>query len=819
MKRISSESVVSSAALATLGLALTIICSRPVHAAEQPQEPEGAQTGGLHVTDPVGREADGEEVSSEDPLVDSRPAARALPPVPAPCQIAIHMKLLQIDEREFAEAKTELDDLIDDDGDPTDDEKRPARTCKIRLLDEGEWPKKLERLRELGVGKVIAEPTVVTLDGREATVHSGGNVPILEVDETVNGERRSLIRYQRIGHTIRVVPKLADQDAFHLGLTHEVNRMNLRSREKLHFLVPDLESRKTETSVKLRPEQTVLLAYRQAIEDGDVDIKPAVLLVAVTPEQVNPIDTADTPNPNGDTGNVMQLAENSTRVEQPNPLLADEIRNLETKKNRLLAHYASNHPKVKSLQSQLDSMRRRQADKLLAAMEREIQTETTDADPLVQPEPAKRRVRSNQEPSPRSPNSGERRVHRVDSGSIRDELQALREDVRAVRRDVNRLIELLEDRQGSKDRSKQVEVPEQKPEPVGQDVPAESWDMTLKEATTIALQNSKTLAVTSVGNRTTIRRATADMSLSDVKDKAANLMKDVEQAYWDLWLAYRNLETTKEARDASLESWRGVSSGKETSDVESDTRKQYFLFRGKVVDSLRAVYAGEHRLRYLLGLSSEDGRLIRPCENPTVTKTSFDWHKIRAEAVEDRTELTRQRWKVRQREAELAAAKAAALPALDASNAQWQPAKKSVAPIGYRNSMAGIRNAQMLLAREQAALEDVELNAVHELTEALRNLNAAYSLAQTHFNRRKATTQEVEALTERHSQVASPGVLADAHDRRAATAIDYWNSLADYANALSNLHLKKGSLLSYRNIVVDDSAATEREKDNSDALD
>lgn len=125
----------------------------------------------------------------------------------------------------------------------------------------------------------------------------------------------------------------------------------------------------------------------------------------------------------------------------------------------------------------------------------------------------------------------------------------------------------------------------------------------------------------------------------------------------------------------------------------------------------------------------------------------------------------------------------------------------------------------MLLAREQAALEDVELNAVHELTEALRNLNAAYSLAQTHFNRRKATTQEVEALTERHSQVASPGVLADAHDRRAATAIDYWNSLADYANALSNLHLKKGSLLSYRNIVVDDSAATEREKDNSDALD
>jgi hypothetical protein len=306
-----------------------------------------------------------------------------------------------------------------------------------------------------------------------------------------------------------------------------------------------------------------------------------------------------------------------------------------------------------------------------------------------------------------------------------------------------------------------------------------------------------------------------------VTDKAAKLVKDVEQAYWDLWLAYRNLETTKEARDGSLESWRGVSAKEVASDAEAEptARNQYFLFRGKVVDALRAVYAGEHRLRFLLGLASEDGRLIRPCGNPTVTKIRFDWDEIRAEALENRNELTRQRWKIRQRAAELTAARAAALPAMDASNAQWQPAQQFALPIGYRTSTAGIRNAQMVLARDQAALEDIELSVVHELIGAVRNLDAAYVLAQTHSNRQKATAQEVDALTERHSEAASPDVLADAQNRRAVTAIEYWNSLADFANALTDVHLKKGSLLSYHNIVVDDPSAAEREEDNRDISD
>ena len=742
MKRISSDRLVLAVVFAVLcnsALTRILICPSPVLAGEQPQ---------------------------------------SLPPAPVPSQVVLHVKLLRIDETKLKEAKIDLSDLIGERRRNSAGEKPPTFTCET--MDEKALSKLVERLEETDVGKVIAAPTIVTLDGREASLHNGGEVPILAVGETINGEKRTLIRHHAVGQDIRVVPKLVDQNAIRLDISVTVDQIVLVVDKKREVWTPRLESRRINTSQKLRPNQTVVLTYGQSVEDSVTDSETVRLLVAITPSLVSPIDAAD------------------------------EIKNLETKKNLLLDHYGSNHPKVMSLQSQLDLMQRLRSEKLRVAAAQETPTETTDADPLAQAEPAEERLRSSKGPSPRSSNSGERRAQRVDDGSILSEVQALREDVRTVRRDVNRLIELLENRQGSQDQSKRDKMSE----PVSQDVPAESWDLTLREAITIALQNSKTLTVASAestnGGPIRIRRSNADMSLVDAKDAAANLVTDVERTYWDLWRGYRNLDTAKAGRDASQQSWRDIYAQKVESDapaeLEQDARKQYFLFRRKMEDAIRAVYASGQRLRFLLGLPGEDGRLIRPSEDPTVTKTSFDWTKLQAEALENRPELARQRWKLRQSELELKAAEA-----------HLQPAQESALPVGYRTPMAGMRNAQLQLAREQAVLEDIELNAVHELTEAVRNLDAAYSLAQTHSNRRKASEQEIEALTKHHSQAASRDTLADAQNRRAATAIDHWKSLVDFANALSDFHLKKGSLLSYRNIVVDDSAAVERDEDNRDA--
>ncbi len=76
------------------------------------------------------------------------------------------------------------------------------------LLASGEIGPNLDDLRRRGKTKLLAEPRLVTLEGREASILSGGNV-------VVPGKQLRTIEYLPVGHTVRVkVDALAD------GLLH-----------------------------------------------------------------------------------------------------------------------------------------------------------------------------------------------------------------------------------------------------------------------------------------------------------------------------------------------------------------------------------------------------------------------------------------------------------------------------------------------------------------------------------------------------------------------------------------------------------------------
>ena len=427
----------------------------------------------------------------------------------------------------------------------------------------------------------------------------------------------------------------------------------------------------------------------------------------------------------------------------------------------------------------------------------------------------------------------------LDQGdSIRSELRALREEVKIVRRDVRRLIELLEGRVGAQD-PLQPEDPFQHDEPPGASPDsdlrgdaANVWDLTLREAIKIALHHSELLTLVSFGPTTdgpiTIRRKTPDVSLTDAEDEALKLVSNVEQAYWDLWLAYRNVDTMQAARDTALDVWRDVRAEKQAFGLSAGAhaRAQYFLFRGQAEEALAEVYAAEKRLRRLLGLAETDGRLIRPVDEPTLSEATFDWDEALAEA-DNLPVLKRQRWEVRQAEME---AEATAVYLSGLERQRWQPQRVEEeaeampvpieVPLGFRKELAGLRNAQLRLAKERALLEETKLSVRHQLVDALRNLNKAYVGAQTNHNQRVASEQELEAWMERLSEVkASADRLAVAQERSAGARRDYWRSVVDFATALKNVHLKKGSLLSFRHVVFEETARAEPEEDDGDKSD
>jgi hypothetical protein len=324
------------------------------------------------------------------------------------------------------------------------------------------------------------------------------------------------------------------------------------------------------------------------------------------------------------------------------------------------------------------------------------------------------------------------------------------------------------------------------------------------------------------------------------------MVSDLENAYWELYFAYRNLEAAKAGRASALQTWQKVYAlfrqggrGGEL-DKEAQAREQYFFFRSQVQQALNDLYRAENRLRYMMGISVSDGRLIRPADEPTTARVAFDWYEVHCEALSRAVELREQKWRIKERELELIAARNLVQPRLDAAgyyrwrglgdellnyrpdsehnglvntNAfgeltggkyqEWQLGLQMKIPIGFRRELAAVRHYQLQLARERARLQDAELEVSHQLGDAVRNVEGNYDLAQTNFNRRVAAEKQVEAVKAAYDvDTVTLDLLLDAQRRRADAEVAYYRSLVDYVRGISLVHYRKGSLLEYNGIYL-----------------
>ncbi len=124
-------------------------------------------------------------------------------------------------------------------------------------------------------------------------------------------------------------------------------------------------------------------------------------------------------------------------------------------------------------------------------------------------------------------------------------------------------------------------------------------------------------------------------------------------------------------------------------------------------------------------------------------------------------------------------------------------------PIGFRQPLAAVRNAQLQLARERAILQDQELEFSHQLADAIRDVDTNYTLAQTNFNRRVAAEQQVEAVKAAYDAgTVTLDLLLEAQRNRADAEAAYYRSLTDYNKAIMLVHVRKGSLLEYNGVFL-----------------
>jgi hypothetical protein len=278
----------------------------------------------------------------------------------------------------------------------------------------------------------------------------------------------------------------------------------------------------------------------------------------------------------------------------------------------------------------------------------------------------------------------------------------------------------------------------------------------------------------------------------------------------------------------------------------AQAKEQYHSFEAQVHTAWSDLLRAEMRLRYMMGVPATDGRLISPVTDLTVAKIAFDWGDIHSEALVRNVELRQQRWRIKQRELELMAAKNQLLPRLDlvarhrflglgdelinsdgraytASNIDSLADTDAFSTIvdgnfqesqiglqfnmnlGFRRELAAVRFQQLAAAQERKVLQEQEYELSIQLTEAVRVLDTAYNLMEENLSRVTAAEQSVKAYQTLFEFGTGTNTVQDlllAQRLLADAKPNLCRALADYNVNIAQMHFRKGSLLEYNGVYL-----------------
>jgi type II secretory pathway component GspD/PulD (secretin) len=155
----------------------------------------------------------------------------------------------------------------------------------------------LEALVRDGKARVLTAPRVAVVDGNEASVNLGEELPIPSVDAT----GRVTFTFKPVGVILRITPKVNRDGLVTTKVEPEISAV----REILQNQVPRLTSRKASTTVTVRSGESIVLAGLISSEErrttvkvpilGDIPILGALFRVSTTSRTDNEVIFVVTP--------------------------------------------------------------------------------------------------------------------------------------------------------------------------------------------------------------------------------------------------------------------------------------------------------------------------------------------------------------------------------------------------------------------------------------------------------------------------------------------------------------------------------------------
>lgn len=174
------------------------------------------------------------------------------------------------------------------------------------------WTGFVDALKQDGLVKILAEPTLITLSGQSADFLAGGEFPV----PVPQGLGTVAIEYKPFGVGLSFTPTVLSNNKINIKVTPEVSELDFSTARLIEgFLVPGLSTRRASTVIELGDGQSFAIAglLKETIRDnvqkypllGDIPIIGALfrsrefqkneteLVIIATPHLVKPLNMAE----------------------------------------------------------------------------------------------------------------------------------------------------------------------------------------------------------------------------------------------------------------------------------------------------------------------------------------------------------------------------------------------------------------------------------------------------------------------------------------------------------------------------------------------
>ena len=321
-----------------------------------------------------------------------------------------------------------------------------------------------------------------------------------------------------------------------------------------------------------------------------------------------------------------------------------------------------------------------------------------------------------------------------------------------------------------------------------------------------------------------VARIDTERSFFQLKDGLQSTVQGVIQAYWslvqariDLWVRQQQIIQTEKAYDRAR---KNMDFGRGDTATVSQAQLALANFRTSVVAAQSAVLDREAALRSILGMPPSSTEEFVPTTPPSDVDVALDWDQIVLLAEEQRPDLIELKLVIEADEQLLLQARNRARPRVDAvalyrwnglegempvgadlrSNAgdfsDWQLGVNFSVPMGLRNSRAGLRRQELIIARDHVNLHQAMLEVVHTLAAQMRSINALYAQFEALKLAREAADRNLSLqYASFEAQVTDLINLLQAISDWGNTISSVSATLIQYNTALAALERETGSIL------------------------